>query len=222
MARLLVEHGAEVIARDNEGLTPRDVASRKGYVEVARFLEGHGAHTVSGADDGRTSLPATTEEGEGRRASATAGINNGWTPLYVAAVQRNVEVVRILVERGADTMALMDDGRTPLHVAAEAGNEEIVRIFVEHGTNRTTAHPTSAQGSRLVYYFVALCFFVEIWVYFVELAHVWILVSLEPNCIVNCHMLGGAKSCIGKTHGATARDQAKARHRGEILDHRLR
>jgi len=77
-----------------------------------------------------------------------------------------VEVVRILVEHGADTMALTDDERTPLHVAAEVGNAEIVRIFVEHGTNKTTAKPTLAQGGRLVYYFVAFCFFVEIWLHF--------------------------------------------------------
>jgi len=165
MARFLVEHGADVTARDNEGLTPRDVASRKGYVEVARFLDEHGAHTISEADDRRTPSPATTEEGDGCGTSVTAGINNGWTPLHIAAAQGNVEVVRILVEHGGDTMALTENGRTPLHVAAEVGNAETVLILVEHA-NRTTAQPTPAHGSRLVYYFVAFCFFVEIWLHF--------------------------------------------------------
>jgi ankyrin repeat protein len=166
MARFLVEHGADVTARDNKGLSPRDVASRKGYAEVAHFLDEHGAHTISEADDRRTPSSAPTEEADVRGTSATSGINIGWTPLHLAAAQGNVEVVRILVERGADTIAQTEDGRTPLHVAAQVGNTEIVRILVEHGTNRTTAQPTPAQGSRLVYYFVALCFFVEMWLHF--------------------------------------------------------
>jgi ankyrin repeat protein len=165
MARFLVEHGADVTARDNKGLTPGDVASKKGYVEVARVLGEHSAHTISKANDRRTPSPAMTEEGDGVGTPATAGINNGWTPLHVAAAQGNVEVVRILVEHGADTTALTEDGRTPLLLAAEVGNAEIVRILVENGTDRTTAQPTPAQGSRLVYYFVAFCFFVEIWLH---------------------------------------------------------
>jgi hypothetical protein len=74
VVRILVEQGADVMARDNDGKTSLHAASKKGHVEVTRFLIEHGADVTARADDGRT-------------------------PLVVAAEVGNVEVIRILVSR---------------------------------------------------------------------------------------------------------------------------
>jgi ankyrin repeat protein len=77
-ARILVDHGADVTARADNGWTPLHVASSCGSVEVARFLIEHGA-------------------------DSTARNNDGWTTL--AAEVGNVEVIRILVGHGTQTTA---------------------------------------------------------------------------------------------------------------------
>jgi len=42
---------------------------------------------------------------------------NGWTPLHYAVFHGNVEMTKLLIEKGADVNAQAADGSTPLHVA---------------------------------------------------------------------------------------------------------
>ncbi len=56
----LVERGADVTAKNNNGFSPLHLASQQGYVEAAHFLVKHGAN-------------------------ATAQDNNGMTPLHLAS-----------------------------------------------------------------------------------------------------------------------------------------
>ncbi|MGY1730922.1 ankyrin repeat domain-containing protein [Geodermatophilus sp. SYSU D01045] len=45
--------------------------------------------------------------------------DGGWTPLHLAVAQGREDVVRVLVDAGADLGARTESGRTPLHVAVE-------------------------------------------------------------------------------------------------------
>ncbi|NEM05159.1 ankyrin repeat domain-containing protein [Geodermatophilus normandii] len=47
------------------------------------------------------------------------GGDDGWTPLHLAVAQGREDVVRVLVDAGADLGARTGSGRTPLHVAVE-------------------------------------------------------------------------------------------------------
>ena len=64
------------------------------------------------------------------------------TPLLsYAAMNGDVDVVRRLIERGADVKAANAEGWTALHYAAEAGNVQIVNLLLNHGADanaRTT------------------------------------------------------------------------------------
>ena len=56
------------------------------------------------------------------------------TPLCIAAQRGHLEVVRVLVESGANKdQGKTDDGATPLFVAAHEGHLEVVRFLVEAG-----------------------------------------------------------------------------------------
>lgn len=61
------------------------------------------------------------------------------TPLFVAVDKRNTQVVKILLEKGADPNIARTDyvapGATPLIQAAKKGNYEIVRILLNNGAN---------------------------------------------------------------------------------------
>uniref|UniRef100_A0A5S6QP16 SH3 domain-containing protein n=1 Tax=Trichuris muris TaxID=70415 RepID=A0A5S6QP16_TRIMR len=57
----------------------------------------------------------------------------GITALHNAICAGHYEVVRFLVEAGADVNAQDSDGWTPLHCAASCNNLPIVKFLVEHG-----------------------------------------------------------------------------------------
>lgn len=59
----------------------------------------------------------------------------GDTPLHEAVESGNADLVRLLVEGGADVDATGSFGDTPLHVAVDGSYVEIVRILVEGGAD---------------------------------------------------------------------------------------
>ena len=59
------------------------------------------------------------------------------TPLHLAAWQGHVDIVRLLLDRGADVNARGDGGRTPLHYAAYWGHLDVVELLIEEGADVT-------------------------------------------------------------------------------------
>ena len=55
--------------------------------------------------------------------------------MHNAAQEGHVEIVKILLERGANPNAEDDAGRTPLHDAAFKGHVEIVKLLLERGAD---------------------------------------------------------------------------------------
>ncbi|MGZ4507939.1 MAG: ankyrin repeat domain-containing protein [Blastococcus sp.] len=58
----------------------------------------------------------------------------GWTPLHLAVVDGHADVVRVLVEAGADLTARTEFNRTPLHVALQY-RPELVPLLRELGAH---------------------------------------------------------------------------------------
>ena len=68
------------------------------------------------------------------------GINGQFEPedftlLHYACWHGEVEIVKKLIEKGANINATNFDNRTPLHIAAQYGCLDVVKILVEHGAN---------------------------------------------------------------------------------------
>ena len=72
---------------------------------------------------------------EGADINATPAFAPGWTPLSHALYKGQIEIARLLIERGAFINPKSKWGNTPLHLAIPADNAEIVRLLIEHGAD---------------------------------------------------------------------------------------
>lgn len=73
------------------------------------------------------------------------------TPLMRAAARGHEEVVRVLLDAGADACARRTDGFTPLILAVFFGHEAVVRLLVERGADasaRTSLGTTAARWAE--------------------------------------------------------------------------
>ncbi|MGD8367772.1 MAG: ankyrin repeat domain-containing protein [Desulfobacterales bacterium] len=149
IARLLIEKGADVNLQDHNGATALIGACRR-YPEIARLLLANGADVgvvspvIGGpfaaaimyaiGQEGDTSLAELLlKKGASVNEAATEGRLAGYTPLMMAVDRDSLEVVRFLVENGADVNARAADGATALSKAKKKDADPIVEYLQQHG-----------------------------------------------------------------------------------------
>ena len=90
-------------------------ACKKGSVNTVKLLIGSGAVGVDEVDE------------------------NGASPLVVASSNGLLDIVRLLLESGADMVKAERWGQTPLYVASQECHLEIVRLLIEAGADKDKA-----------------------------------------------------------------------------------
>ncbi|KAH7028985.1 ankyrin repeat-containing domain protein [Microdochium trichocladiopsis] len=128
VARDLIQRGAELETRDNLGRTPLMQAVVVGFTEGVSFLLGQGAEVDA--------LAAAEEEARGTDANEVGPpLELKETPLMVVMRHGVVEIVKILIEHGADVKLAARLDPLLLQHAWGMGDhaEEIVRLLGEHG-----------------------------------------------------------------------------------------
>ncbi|BAY73557.1 ankyrin repeat domain-containing protein [Trichormus variabilis] len=120
-----IKNGVDVNAISSEGTIPLHTASFWGYLPIVRVLLEAGANLESRTeDDGKTPLMSSAE---GSALLAT----------YPSSIDRmnQIEVIRLLINAGADVNAKSNEGWTALIAAANSGCVEAVKLLLQAGAD---------------------------------------------------------------------------------------
>ena len=132
VAEFLIAKGADVKARNRCGNTPLNNAARNCYKDSVEMLLEKGAelsvHVAAFVGD-IDKVKSFIKKGVGVNASD----GTGSTALHYAVIGSQAEVVKFLIDHGADVN--IEDIGTPLHYATEKDRRDIVELLVAAGAN---------------------------------------------------------------------------------------
>jgi len=140
-AKALLKHGANVCIREEKWHgTPAGWAAYAGRTEVRDLIKQYPVDIMEAIDFGLTErvLAIVAEDPAAlNRTFSSYPIYplyaEGWyTPLASAVVQGHVDIVRALLDRGADAGVRSPDGRSLYELAREKGHEKIVAVLKQH------------------------------------------------------------------------------------------
>ncbi|KAM3511696.1 hypothetical protein MY11210_004653 [Beauveria gryllotalpidicola] len=120
IARQLIEHGADPLARLPNGVTPLEYACT-GHPLIAKMLLDKGADPLQTCSTGRSLL-------------------------YLACVNQRPKVAALLLQCGADPNAVENGGTTPFLVACRTGNMTLVRTLLKHGADVTSVQQNGSTA----------------------------------------------------------------------------
>ncbi|KUM59493.1 hypothetical protein ACN42_g7648 [Penicillium freii] len=139
--KLLDNNAGLEIAGDN-GHTPLHTAACSGHAEVVKLLLEKGAKIHNGSDGSETPLYCACLNGHHQVAQMLLQwepelmtTHEEWIPLFAASKCGFLDIVQLLIQKGADIGAPGSFRETPLYIACENGHIEVVRLLLDKGAD---------------------------------------------------------------------------------------
>ncbi|XP_071012794.1 ankyrin-1-like isoform X18 [Oncorhynchus clarkii lewisi] len=149
----LLHGGIDVETQTKKGNTALHIAALAGQEQVVAELVNYGANINA---QSQVRPPPVSEETPTPLAgppaeeppATTDTHTKGFTPLYMAAQENHLEVVKFLLENGANQSIPTEDGFTPLAVALQQGHENVVALLINYGTKGKVRLPALHIAAR--------------------------------------------------------------------------
>jgi ankyrin repeat protein len=150
--KILIANGADVNTKYRGGETLLKSAAKTGKTEAIKLLLDGGAD-INENDNGPTALHAmlnmrnsnynqyrlskdTAELLLARGADVNLKDKFGWTPLHFAAESADVNIIELLLDKGAEVNAKDDEaGFTALHHAVRLGKRNVAELLITRGAD---------------------------------------------------------------------------------------
>ena len=153
VVQVLIDAGADVETKNDEGHSPLIVASLSGELTTMKMLVKAGADVRATDAEGLTCLMFAAYHGHIDTVRYLTGLSDvclnhqgsrNYTPLHFAVEGKHADVVQVLIDAGADIETRTDDGRSPLHMASILGELITVKMLVKAGADVRAA---DAEGN---------------------------------------------------------------------------
>ena len=140
VCRVLIDAGADVHTKNENGCSPLHYACESGALDVVKMLVEAGAGVRVTDNTEGTCLMFAADCGHTETVRYLVGLpevdvnhqdSEDWTALHHA--RRDADVVQVLIDAGADIEMKNYYGFLPLHDACESGTLDIVKIFARLG-----------------------------------------------------------------------------------------
>jgi ankyrin repeat protein len=143
MVTLLLDHGADVYARNYKGVTSLLCAVQSGSLPMVKIIVSHATKKEQQKILNKAKLYHLTEYNPGFYATLAqtkpeiinVANNVDMTPLIYAAAWGFNDIADYLIQHGADVNKAGEDGLTALHFAAQYGSATIIEMLIANGAN---------------------------------------------------------------------------------------
>jgi ankyrin repeat protein len=143
IVKLLMVNGADLNATDSNGLTALFYCLNSNnmvtMLEIAKVISEKSGYSQPGVSSFWIAFGAKIKGYDIAKSKGSI--------LILSIVQGNFELVKTLIERGADINAADEEGNTPLILSVVYNNADIAKYLIEKGAHKNTKNNYSKTAS---------------------------------------------------------------------------